>query len=139
MRPADDGAGLDTRLQAYGRFVVCFLGNCMVDPHRYFEQKLNGQIDAATPAELRDLIALLAGWVASDLLDDRQRILLAQALGDAGLPSVQAIGKDLRLLEALLAGPGADADGQVQLRAALADPDWGTGADRALAAAALAA
>lgn len=68
----------------------------MLDPHRYFEQKLLGQLGLADTHEARlELLRQLVGWLAKDqLLTPRQRDALDGALEARGWPSTALAEQD---------------------------------------------
>ena len=73
---------------AYCDLIIRFIADQMLDPHRYFEQKLIGQLRAVTTSsELDELITMLIGWVYGDLLEPRQRQRLDDHLARHGGPT----------------------------------------------------
>ena len=109
----------------------------MVDPHRYFEQKLTGELRAAqTEAEEDACLATLLGWLDDGLLEPSQRSRLEAELAGLGLPGTTLAAGRPDVLRILLSGdrsPGA----QSRLRETLTCQDLAPG-DRQLILARLA-
>ncbi len=73
----------------YYEFLVRFVANQMVDPHRYFEQKLMGEMQLATTmAEENELLATVLQWLEDGLLSRQQVKALDRNLVTKSLPSL---------------------------------------------------
>jgi hypothetical protein len=112
--------------------MIRFVASQMLDPHRYFEQKLLGQLALSdTRAARAELLQRLVGWLAADeLLTAVQRAQLDAGLAARHWPSTELAEQDPDLAVVLLRGAGT-ADAREALRRALADAQL-AGPDRDL-------
>lgn len=113
-------------LSAYCEALVRFIAAQMLDPHRYFEQKLLGQLAQCTDHAARStLLRSLIQWLGDDgLLTHEQRGQLEQLLAAKGWPSTSLVEQDPELAITLLHGPRDDA-GRSRLQWALDNSDLG--------------
>ncbi len=124
--------------QLYYEKLVRFVANTMVDPHRYFEQKLVGELLAAADiAAENEQLELLLGWIDDGLVSNSQRAQLRQQLAADDLPSMDLARSQPALLRLLLNGARTAASA-ARLRAALATGNFDAD-DRRLLQQALAA
>ncbi len=87
----------------YYEKLVRFVANTMVDPHRYFEQKLVGEmLAAANIAAENEQLELLLGWIDNGLVSIDQRAQLRQLLADSDLPGIDLARDQPALLRLLL-------------------------------------
>lgn len=121
----------------YCETVIRFVASQMLDPHRYFEQKLLGQLALSdTGAERARLLQQLVAWIVVDkLLTAAQRAQLDAALGARRWPSMALADRDPELALLLLRGAGT-ANAGAALQRALGDPELNN-ADRGLVQACL--
>lgn len=117
--------------------MIRFVASQMLDPHRYFEQKLLGQLALSdTRAARAELLQRLVGWLAADeLLTAVQRAQLDAGLAARHWPSTELAEQDPDLAVVLLRGAGT-ADAREALQRALADAKL-AGPDRDLVEACL--
>lgn len=80
---------VDDTLSDYCELLIRHIASLMLDPHRYFEQKLLGQLALADalPARLELFQRLLAWTRPGNLLDATQAAELDSLLGERTLPS----------------------------------------------------
>ena len=79
-------------IQEYYATLVRLVANQMVDPHRYFEQKLVGEMRASRDAAARDaLLSQLLQWLDDGLLTEAQRERVDAQLSQAGMPDTRAV------------------------------------------------
>ena len=89
----------------YYEKLVRFVANTMVDPHRYFEQKLVGELLAAADiAAENEQLEVLLGWIDNGLVSIDQCAQLRQQLADADLPGMDLARAQPALLRLLLDG-----------------------------------
>lgn len=121
----------------YCETMIRFVASQMLDPHRYFEQKLLGQLALSdTRAARAELLQRLVGWLAADeLLTAVQRAQLDAGLAARHWPSTELAEQDPDLAVVLLRGAGT-ADAREALQRALADAKL-AGPDRDLVEACL--
>ena len=92
-------------IEQYYAMLVRLVANQMVDPHRYFEQKLVGEMQAEEEAAARRARLLqLLEWLDDGLLTPAQREQVAARLVEAGLPSTLVVGRSSEELGRLDAG-----------------------------------
>lgn len=117
-------------LVPYCEALVRFIAVQMLDPHRYFEQKLLGELAQCANDEARaTLLARLVQWLGTErLLTDAQRDQLDCRLAREGWPSTALAERDPELTLLLLSGASLGPD-RARLQRALADEGLGT-ADR---------
>lgn len=121
----------------YCETLIRFIASQMLDPHRYFEQKLLGQL-ALSDTELAraGLLQQLVGWLAADqLLTARQREQLDAELATRHWPST-ALAERNPGLAVLLLRDAVDAPASESLQRALADAKL-AGPDRGIVQACL--
>lgn len=72
----------------YCEHLIRFIGNAMLDPHRYFEQKMLGELALSDDeAQRRELLQRLVSWIETGILDPAQRARLDGQLASADLPT----------------------------------------------------
>jgi hypothetical protein len=80
-------------IEEYYATLVQLVASQMVDPHRYFEQKLTGEMRVAQSEDARRrLLAQLLAWLDEGLLTPAQRERVDARLLESGLPSTCAAG-----------------------------------------------
>jgi hypothetical protein len=78
-------------IEEYYATLVQLVASQMVDPHRYFEQKLIGEMRAAQSEDARRrLLARLLAWLDDGLLTPAQRERVDARLLEADLPGTCA-------------------------------------------------
>ena len=93
----------------YCEALIRGIAELMLDPHRYFEQRLLGEL--ATTTDREALRRQLLGWATEEaLLTPTQRESLAAGLAAAGLPSPALALRDWPLARLLLPGVAGPAD-----------------------------
>ena len=94
----------DSELKGYCEKLIRFIATQMLDPHRYFEQKLLGELGlAASPAARAALLSRLVGWIDSgELLTAAQRRQLDAELAGHGWPSTVLAARDAQAVALLL-------------------------------------
>ena len=109
-------------LVAYIDLVVRFVAGQLLDPHRYFEQKLLGQLAQCADDDARvALLGRVNGWLDTEnLLTPGQRKQLDSRLAARCWPSTELAARDPGLAAVLLRGP-QDADQLARLRQADVD------------------
>lgn len=119
-------------MSAYCEALIRFVASQMLDPHRYFEQKLLGQL-ALSPndAARAELLQQLVAWLAADqLLTAPQRGRLDAELATRYWPSTVLVEQDPDLAMLLLRGVETP-DSREHLQRALASSEL-SAADRGL-------
>lgn len=104
--------------------LIRFVASQLLDPHRYFEQKLLGQLAlSANDTARADLLRQLVGWLAADeLLTAPQRARLDAELARRHWPSTGLVERDPDLALLLLRGVETAA-AREQLQHALANSE----------------
>ncbi|MGI9330243.1 MAG: hypothetical protein ACR2QB_05950 [Gammaproteobacteria bacterium] len=127
MKSADDA------LSDYCELLIRHIASLMLDPHRYFEQKLLGELALADarPARMAFFKRLLVWARPGELLDAAQAAELDELLGKRALPSLSFAQDHPELAANLLIGE-ADA---VSLQRLLADGVLGEADQRVVRAA----
>jgi hypothetical protein len=94
-------------LVAYVDLVVRFVARQLLDPHRYFEQKLLGQLaECADDTARVALLGRISGWLDTEsLLTPGQRKQLDARLAARCWPSTELAARDPGLTAVLLRGP----------------------------------
>jgi len=83
-------------IRRFATFLVRFVANTAVDPHRYFEQRYLGEIrNARNNAELTRVVRGLIDWVMNGGLDQSGCNALDAQLHDEGLPTLQRMQQTL--------------------------------------------
>lgn len=119
-------------MSAYCEALIRFVASQMLDPHRYFEQKLLGQL-ALSPndAARAELLQQLVAWLAADqLLTAPQRGRLDAELATRYWPSTVLVEQDPDLAMLLLRGVETP-DSREHLQRALASSEL-SASDRGL-------
>lgn len=106
----------------YCELIIRFIADQMLDPHRYFEQKLVGELrGVGDDRALTELISRLVGWVRGGLLEPAQRRRLDEHLAARGGPTASLWAGEPELARLLLAG-GLDDAARRRLAARLQQP-----------------
>ena len=127
----------EDKLPAYCEALIRFIASCMLDPHRYFEQKLLGELETADgPTARLALLERLLEWLSDgELLDPDQVQVLDRQLAGQQLPTTALGQQDPELLGLLLQG-GIGGRHHERIERVIDDPATGA-EDRSLLQAAL--
>ena len=104
-------------LTAYAEALIRGIASRMLDPHRYFEQRLLGELhQLPDEAAVQQFLDRLLDWLADGLLDAGQLQRLDAELNAQWLPSSRLAGAGPEILGIL--PPGLSAIDQALLRGA---------------------
>ncbi len=99
----------DQEFYDYYEYLVRYIANRMMDPHRYFEQKLMGEMRLSSAiAEENALLATVLKWLEGDLLSEQQVAVLGNSLLTNALPSLDFARTYPDALRQLLVADGPD-------------------------------
>ena len=101
-------AAAEDPVAAYCEALIRFIATQLLDPHRYFEQKLLGQLALSdTGAARAELLRRLVHWVTADeLLTVPQRERFDAGLARRRWPSTKLVEREPELAMLLLQGAG---------------------------------
>jgi len=87
-------------VEDYYAALVRLIANQMVDPHRYFEQKLIGQMQDERDAVAQNArLSQVLQWLDDGLLTPAQRERVDAQLLESGLPSTRVVGRSSDALQ----------------------------------------